>query len=57
MKYLKYTAAEGAIDISAVACGTVEIGGLVGKRESFAILDYFVEKGGTLIDTAKGYIV
>lgn len=55
MKYLKYKAAEGTIDISAVACGTVEIGGLVSKRESFAILDYFIEKGGTLIDTAKVY--
>ncbi len=55
MKYLKYKAAEGTIDISAVGCGTAEIGGKVGKRESFAILDYFVEKGGTLIDTAKVY--
>lgn len=55
MKYLKYKAAEGTIDISAIACGTAEIGGKVGKRDSFAILDYFTEKGGTLIDTAKVY--
>ena len=55
MKYLKFNAAYSPIDISAIACGTAEIGGKVGKRDSFAILDYFVEKGGTLIDTAKVY--
>ncbi len=55
MKHLRYGTAGSAIDISAVACGTAEMGGLVGKRESFAILDYFVEKGGNLIDTAKVY--
>lgn len=55
MKYIKFKAAEGFIDISAVACGTGEIGGKVGKRDSFAILDYFREQGGTLIDTAKVY--
>lgn len=55
MKYLKYKAAESYIDISAVACGTAEIGGKVDKRESFSILDYFTEKGGTLVDTAKVY--
>ncbi len=55
MKYLQYKAAGDPIDISAIACGTAEIGGKVGKRESFSILDYFVEQGGTLIDTAKVY--
>ena len=55
MKYIKFNAADGPIDISAIACGTAEIGGKVNKRESFAILDYFREKGGTLIDTAKVY--
>lgn len=55
MKYLEYPAAEGSIRISAIGCGTAEIGGKIGKRQSFAILNYFLERGGTLIDTAKVY--
>jgi aryl-alcohol dehydrogenase-like predicted oxidoreductase len=55
MRHLKFKAADDAIDISAIACGTAEIGGKVGKHDSFAILDCFLEKGGTLIDTAKVY--
>ncbi len=55
MKTLKFNAAGGPIEISAIVCGTAEIGGNVGKRDSFAILDYYLEQGGTLIDTAKVY--
>ncbi len=55
MKSLQFGAAGGPIEISAIGCGTGEIGGLIGKRDSFAILDYYTERGGTLIDTAKVY--
>ena len=55
MKTIKFDAAGGPIEISAIGCGTAEIGGKVGKRDSFAILDYFLEQSGTLIDTAKIY--
>jgi len=55
MKYIKHNTVGGPIDISSIACGTVDIGGKVGKKESFAILDHFVEQGGNLIDTAKVY--
>jgi len=55
MKTNQFSAAGGPIEISAIGCGTAEIGGLIGKRDSFAILDDYVERGGRLIDTAKVY--
>lgn len=38
-----------------IALGTMWFGTTVGEDESFAILDRFVEAGGTMLDTANNY--
>lgn len=38
-----------------IALGTIPFGTTVGTRETFAILDRFVEAGGTMLDTANNY--
>lgn len=40
----------------AVICmGTAELGGSIGKEDSFALLDLYVEQGGNFLDTANVY--
>ncbi|GAA1770406.1 aldo/keto reductase [Luedemannella helvata] len=38
-----------------IALGTIPLGSAVSQRDSFAILDRFVDAGGTLLDTANNY--
>ncbi|MEV0164825.1 aryl-alcohol dehydrogenase-like predicted oxidoreductase [Nonomuraea fuscirosea] len=38
-----------------IALGTIPFGTTVGTRETFAILDRFLDAGGTMIDTANNY--
>lgn len=42
-------------DVSMIALGTAAFGSLVPPEQSFAMLDAFVDAGGTLIDTAHVY--
>jgi aryl-alcohol dehydrogenase-like predicted oxidoreductase len=42
--------------VSAIALGAMKLGGTVDDETSFAILDRFVEAGGTFIDTANNYM-
>ena len=37
------------------ALGTIPFGTVVGRRETFELLDRFVDAGGTMIDTANNY--
>jgi aryl-alcohol dehydrogenase-like predicted oxidoreductase len=48
------TLADGTA-VSAVALGAMWFGTRVDEATSFAILDRFVERGGTLVDTANNY--
>jgi aryl-alcohol dehydrogenase-like predicted oxidoreductase len=41
--------------VSALGLGTMQFGWTAGERESFEVLDAFVEWGGTLIDSADVY--
>lgn len=43
-------------EVSAIALGAMKLGGTVDDETSFAILDRFVEAGGTFIDTANNYM-
>ncbi len=43
------------LHVSRVSMGTGEIGSSLGKEESFALLDLYVELGGNFIDTAHVY--
>ena len=43
------------IDASSLCLGALPLGTYVDEKTSFAILDRFVEAGGTLIDTANNY--
>ena len=40
---------------SVLALGTVPVGSTLGQTESFALLDRYLEAGGTFIDTARVY--
>jgi aryl-alcohol dehydrogenase-like predicted oxidoreductase len=44
------------LDASALCLGALPFGSTVDEKESFAILDRFVEAGGTLVDTANNYV-
>lgn len=44
-----------ARQVSAICLGAMKLGGTVDDETSFAILDRFVEAGGTFIDTANNY--
>ena len=41
--------------VSIMGFGTVSLGTEISERDSFALLDAFVEMGGNLIDTARVY--
>jgi aryl-alcohol dehydrogenase-like predicted oxidoreductase len=43
------------IQVSSISLGTGEIGSSINKIDSYRLLDMFLEKGGTLIDTAHSY--
>jgi len=44
------------IDVSGLCLGGNVFGWTAEKEESFAVLDAFVEAGGTMIDTADSYL-
>jgi aryl-alcohol dehydrogenase-like predicted oxidoreductase len=46
----------GGTAVSALSLGTLPFGTHVDERTSFAILDRFVEAGGTFLDTANNYV-
>ena len=53
MRYV--TIPNSDLKVSNVCMGTVLFGSLVDKKESFRILDRFLEKGGNFFDTARVY--
>lgn len=54
MTMLRRTLAEGT-EVSALCLGAMWLGSRVDEPTSFAILDRFTERGGTLIDTSDNY--
>ncbi|MDD6791014.1 MAG: aldo/keto reductase [Thermobifida fusca] len=55
MRYTTIGSGERARQVSVICLGAMKFGSQVGDAESFAILDRFVERGGTFIDTANNY--
>jgi aryl-alcohol dehydrogenase-like predicted oxidoreductase len=45
----------GGVQVSALAFGAMRLGTLQDEKQSFALLDRYVEAGGTFIDTANNY--
>ena len=43
------------LNVSTICLGTMQMGTKIDEATSFAILDRFVEAGGTFIDTANNY--
>jgi aryl-alcohol dehydrogenase-like predicted oxidoreductase len=56
MRYRTIGAGPSGRQVSAIALGAMKLGGTVDDETSFAILDRFVEAGGTFIDTANNYM-
>lgn len=56
MRYRTIGEGNAARDVSTIALGAMKLGGTVDDETSFAILDRFVEAGGTFIDTANNYM-
>lgn len=56
MRYRTIGEGSNAREVSAIALGAMKLGGTVDDDSSFAILDRFVEAGGTFIDTANNYM-
>lgn len=46
----------GSLEVSALCLGTLPFGKYVDEETSFAILDRYVEAGGTFLDTANNYV-
>ncbi|WP_158852189.1 aldo/keto reductase [Saccharothrix deserti] len=46
----------GSLEVSTLALGTLPFGKYVDEQTSFAIMDRFVEAGGTFLDTANNYV-
>nr|BFE49367.1 aldo/keto reductase [Saccharothrix mutabilis subsp. capreolus] len=46
----------GSLEVSALCLGTLPFGKYVDEKTSFAILDRYVEAGGTFLDTANNYV-
>ncbi len=46
----------GSLEVSALCLGTMPFGKWVDDETSFAIMDRFVEAGGTFLDTANNYV-
>jgi aryl-alcohol dehydrogenase-like predicted oxidoreductase len=55
MRYRTIGDGRTAFDVSTIALGTMWMGTRTDEATSFAILDRFVEAGGTFIDTANNY--
>lgn len=50
-----WTMSLGGSQVSALCFGTMRLGTLQDERQSFALLDRYIEAGGTFIDTANNY--
>jgi aryl-alcohol dehydrogenase-like predicted oxidoreductase len=48
---------KSGLKVSRVCLGTMTFGREADEAESFAIMDYFVEQGGTFLDTADAYSI
>lgn len=46
---------EAGIETSCLCLGTALFGSTIGEKESFALMDAFVDMGGNFLDTAHGY--
>ena len=46
----------GSLEVSALALGAMPFGKVVDERTSFAIMDRYVEAGGTFLDTSNNYM-
>ncbi|WP_394553419.1 aldo/keto reductase [Agromyces sp. MMS24-JH15] len=55
MRYRTIGDGRTAFDVSTICLGTMWMGTRIDEATSFAILDRFVEAGGTFIDTANNY--
>jgi aryl-alcohol dehydrogenase-like predicted oxidoreductase len=55
MRYRTIGSGDGRRRVSALCLGAMKLGGNVDDTTSFAILDRFLEAGGTFIDTANNY--
>ncbi len=55
MRYRTIGDGDRAIEVSTLCLGAMNFGTVVDEETSFAILDRFVEAGGTFIDTANNY--
>lgn len=57
MRYRTIGTGDRAVEVSTLCLGTMNYGTLVDPATSEAILDRFVEAGGTFLDTANNYAV
>ncbi len=55
MRYRTIGDGDRAIEVSTLCLGAMNFGTIVDEETSFAILDRFVEAGGTFVDTANNY--
>ncbi|MEF3404601.1 aldo/keto reductase [Agromyces sp. CCNWLW203] len=55
MRYRTIGNGTTSFDVSTICLGTMQMGTKIDEATSFAILDRFVEAGGTFIDTANNY--
>ncbi|GAA1994607.1 aldo/keto reductase [Isoptericola halotolerans] len=55
MRYRTIGDGDRAFEVSTLCLGTMNLGTVVDEETSFAILDRFVEAGGTFLDTANNY--
>jgi aryl-alcohol dehydrogenase-like predicted oxidoreductase len=55
MRYRTIGNGRTSFDVSTICLGTMQMGTKIDEATSFAILDRFVEAGGTFIDTANSY--
>ena len=53
---MKYTViSDTDLSVSCIALGTANFGSAINQRDSFALLDLYILKGGNFIDTALIY--
>ncbi|WP_199424118.1 aldo/keto reductase [Actinotalea solisilvae] len=55
MQYRTLGDGDRALEVSTLCLGTMHLGTRTDERTSFAILDRFLEAGGTFLDTANNY--
>lgn len=55
MRYRTIGNGRTSFDVSTICLGTMQMGTKIDEATSFAILDRFVDAGGTFIDTANNY--